>query len=456
MEKKYILSLAFIAVAGSFGGLLCGFETGIISGVLVAIKDSWHITEQIQGYLVSAAMVGCFIGAFINGFLTDRLGRRKILGAIACIYLIGCFLCANSNNIYMLIPARILNGIACGMANSVIPMYLSEISPQKTRGFFVSLYQLSCTTGILIAFIISYIFSTSGNWHNMYYSGCIPAAILLVCFFFLSESPRWLVSKGRDEEAKAVFAKIEPEEEVEKSVADIKSTIQSDNETQGEKFVFKKYLVLPLVIGIGIMFAQICTGINVILSYATDIFKNAGFTDSSTASLITISIGLVNFLMTFVAMYLSDKVGRKPLLISGALIMAISMFALALAFSSHSAFLGDMQKWLAVGAVICFICSFAYSLGPVAWILVSEIFPLQAKGFLMMITVASNFIFNIIVLALFPVVKVQLGSSITFGIFGIVCVVSILFIMFFTPETKGISLEKIEENWKKGISPLKF
>ena len=453
MNKKALFNLAVIAIAGSFGGLLAGYEMGIISGAQLFIIDEWKLNAQLQGYLVSIVMVGCFIGAFVNGFFADKIGRKKILGILGLIYLIGCLCCANAVDINMLIGSRIVNGIACGMANAIVPMYLSEISPKKTRGFFASLYQLSFTIGILGAYLIGFIFSSSANWRAMFLSGAVPAIILLIMYFFLSESPRWLVAKGREEEAKAVFEKIEEPELVENQIAEIKESMQ-DN-TSNTKASIKKWMIMPLIIAVGIMFAQICTGINVIICYAPKIFQSAGFNDPSSAMKITLVIGVVNFLMTFVAMYLSDRVGRKPLLLSGAALMGISMFLLAASFIIGNS-LGDMQKWVAVASIICFICSFAYSLGPVAWILVSEIFPLEAKGLLMTFPVAANFIFNIILNAKYPVMTETLGEGITFAIFGVICLISIVFIQFVVPETKGISLEKIEENWKNGVSPLKF
>ena len=453
MNKKALFNLAVIAIAGSFGGLLAGYEMGIISGAQLFIIDEWKLNAQLQGYLVSIVMVGCFIGAFVNGFFADKIGRKKILGILGLVYLIGCLCCANAVDINMLIGSRIVNGIACGMANAIVPMYLSEISPKKTRGFFASLYQLSFTIGILGAYLIGFIFSSSANWRAMFLSGAVPAIILLIMYFFLSESPRWLVAKGREEEAKAVFEKIEEPELVENQISEIKESMQ-DNPSN-TKASIKKWMIMPLIIAVGIMFAQICTGINVIICYAPKIFQSAGFNDPSSAMKITLVIGVVNFLMTFVAMYLSDRVGRKPLLLSGAALMGISMFLLAASFIMGNS-LGDMQKWVAVASIICFICSFAYSLGPVAWILVSEIFPLEAKGLLMTFPVAANFIFNIILNAKYPVMTETFGEGITFAIFGVICLISIVFIQFVVPETKGISLEKIEENWKNGVSPLKF
>lgn len=452
MNKRKFFNLALIAVAGSFGGLLAGYEMGIISGVQLFVGQEWNLSAEWIGILVSIVMVGCFAGALINGALADKIGRKKIIGLIGLFYLIGCLCCSHATCIQVLIAARIINGVACGLANAIVPLYLSEISPKKERGLFASLYQLSFTIGILGSYLVGYIFTSTENWRAMFMTGAIPAIILLILYFFLSESPRWLLLKGREDEARAVFEKIDEKDEIELSIADIKAGVKEES---GAKVALKKWMFMPLVIAIGIMIAQICTGINVIICYAPKIFQSVGFDDPSAAMKITILIGVVNFLMTFVAMYLTDKVGRKPLLLSGTIIMGLSMFLFA--FSSLFATqLGDYSKWLGVVAIIGFICSFAYSMGPVAWVLVSEIFPLEAKGFLMTFPVATNFICNIIVNALFPVMTEKLGTSVTFAAFGFICILAIVFIWLLVPETKGISLEKIEENWKNGVAPNKF
>ena len=453
MDKKILLNLIIIAIAGSFGGLIAGYEMGIISGAQLFIIDEWNLSAKLQGTLVAIVMVGCFFGAFMNGFLADKIGRKKLLGLIGLVYLIGCICCSNSADINMLIGSRIINGFACGVANAIVPMYLSEISPQKSRGLFASLYQLSFTIGILGAYLVGFIFSSSANWRGMFLAGAVPAIILIILYTFLYESPRWLVLKGKEEEARKIFEKIENPDEIEKQIEEIRTSI-NDNPS-AKKSGLQKWMMMPLFIAIGIMFAQICTGINVIICYAPKIFQSAGFDDPSAAMKITVVTGVVNVLMTFVATYLSDKAGRKPLLLSGAVIMGLSMFLFAFT-SLYSDIFGDYSKWLAVASIIGFICSFAYSLGPVAWVLVSEIFPLESKGFLMTFPVAANFIFNIIINAIYPVMTHNFGIGQTFSMFGIICIISVIFIIFFVPETKGLSLEEIEENWKNGVAPNKF
>ena len=251
-----------------------------------------------------------------------------------------------------------------------------------------------------------------------------------------------------------MFKKIEPDIDADKEIEDIKQTI-SKSSSKGEKFIFKKWMIMPFVVGIGIMFAQICTGINTIIYYAPTIFKSAGFDSNITAIYATAGIGLINFLMTIVAIYFTDKLGRKPLLYFGLTGVMLSLFALGTSFAFAGA-LGSHQKWVAVGSLVTYIIFFAMSLGPVGWIIVSEVFPLKIRGISMSICTVSNFAFNFFVVASFPVLLHRIGGAWTFWIFGFVSILCIIFVYFFVPETKGISLEKIEENWVNGINPRKF
>ena len=266
--------------------------------------------------------------------------------------------------------------------------------------------------------------------------------------------PSLACSKNRDEEAKKVFKKIEPTIDAEKEVEDIKQTINKSSENK-EKFIFKKWMIMPFIVGIGIMFAQICTGINTIIYYAPTIFKSAGFDSNITAIYATAGIGIINFLMTIVAIYFTDRLGRKPLLYFGLTGVMLSLFALGTSFA-FAGTLGSYQKWVAVGSLVTYIIFFAMSLGPVGWIIVSEVFPLKIRGISMSICTVSNFAFNFFVVASFPILLHRIGGAWTFWMFGFVSILCIIFVYFFVPETKGISLEKIEENWVNNVNPRKF
>ena len=450
---KYIW-LYVVAIVASLGGLLSGYDTGVISGALLFINETWLLPDTLQGFLVSSVLIGAVIGAATNGVLADIFGRKKIIMTTAVIFIIGSIMCAFAPNVYVLIISRIFVGFAVGIVNFVVPLYLSEISPKNLRGTLVSLYQWAITSGILFSYFINAAFAQAVyNWRWMLFAGVLPGLILFVGMCLMSDTPRWLVSKNRDKEAKAVFKKIEPDVDSDKEIQDIKTTLNSEG--QDKKFKFKKWMIMPFVVGVGIMFAQICTGINTIIYYAPTIFKTAGFDSNLTAIYATTGIGVVNFVMTIVAVFFTDRLGRKPLLYFGLIGVMLSLFALGTSFA-FAGVLGSSLKWVAVGSLVTYIICFAMSLGPIGWILVSEVFPLKIRGVAMSICTVSNFAFNFFVVGSFPILLHRIGGAWTFWMFGFVSLLCIIFVYFFVPETKGISLEQIESNWRKGIAPRKF
>ena len=450
---KYIW-LYIIAIVASLGCLLSGYDTGVISGALLFINETWVLPDTLQGFLVSSVLIGAVIGAATNGILADIFGRKKIIMATAVIFILGSILCAFAPNVYVLILSRIFVGFAVGIVNFVVPLYLSEVSPKNLRGTLVSLYQWAITAGILFSYFINAVFAQAVyNWRWMLFAGVVPGLVLFIGMCFMSDTPRWLVSKNRDDEAKKVFSKIEPDIEPEKEIAEIKETLVDNR--QEKTFRLKKWMIMPFVVGIGIMFAQICTGINTIIYYAPTIFKTAGFDSNLTAIYATTGIGVVNFIMTIVAVFFTDRIGRKPLLYFGLTGVMLSLFALGTSFA-FAGVLGSSLKWVAVGSLVTYIICFAMSLGPIGWILVSEVFPLRIRGIAMSVCTVSNFAFNFFVVGSFPVLLHRIGGAWTFWIFGIVSILCIIFVYFFVPETKGISLEEIESNWRRGVNPRDF
>lgn len=449
-EQSPSITLILVAITASLGGLLSGFDMGVISGALLYINQTWTLSPLEQGWLVSSAIVGSVIGAAANGVLADIYGRKKIIIATALIFIAGSLMCGYAATAGWLIFSRIIIGIAVGMISFVAPIYLSEIAPEKIRGSLVSLYQLALTAGILLSYLINRIFAnTELNWRWMLGSGTVPAVILLTGILFLHDTPRWLISKNRIDEARQVFRRILKKEEVEAHISEIQETLSTSSEKQ--KVKIKKWMLMPVFIGVGLMFVQICTGINTIIYYTPTIFNLAGFSDNISAIYATIGIGLVNFLMTFIAIAYIDKFGRKPLLYIGLSGMLISLFILSGAFA-----MGESGKWLAVASVVIYIASFAMSLGPICWIMVSEIIPLKIRGFAMSAATVANFAFNfIVVLSFLPMLEI-FGKAPTFFVFGLITILSLFFVYFFVPETKGISLEKIEKNWHNHIKPRNF
>lgn len=456
MRKIMFLWLYVVAIVASLGGLLSGYDTGVISGALLFINDSWNLSDSMQGIVVSSVLIGAVIGAATNGVLADIFGRKKIIMATAVIFIVGSILCGFAPNVYVLIASRILVGLAVGIVNFVIPLYLSEISPKVIRGTLVSLYQWAITAGILFSYFINAAFANAVySWRWMLLAGILPGLVLLVGMSLMSDTPRWLVSKNRDEEAKKVFKKIDPNADADVEIGEIKKTLASESEDSNKKIRFKKWMIMPFVVGIGIMFAQICTGINTIIYYAPTIFKIAGFDSNLNAIYATTGIGVINFLMTIVAVFFTDRLGRKPLLYFGLTGVMLSLVALGCAFA-FSSVLGDSLKWVAVGSLVTYIICFAMSLGPIGWIIVSEVFPLKIRGVAMSICTVSNFAFNFFVVGSFPILIHRIGGVYTFWGFAVVSLLCILFVYFFVPETKGISLEQIESNWLHGVKPRDF
>lgn len=440
-------TLYLVAFFAALGGLLSGFDTGVISGALLYINQEWTLTEFVQGFLVSTVLIGAALGAVLNGRLADILGRKKIILITAIIFFIGSIMCAVAPNVYILMLSRFVVGFAIGIITFSAPLYLSEISPEKIRGALVSMFQLAVTMGILFSYLSNAFFAEFyQSWRLMLLIGVVPALILAIGISFMSDTPRWYVLKGRFDDAKAVLEKIQPNVNSEDEINKIKSLI-SENDAK-EKFKFKKWMIFPLIVGVGGMFVQQWTGINTIIYYAPTILQQAGFSDNLGAICATIGIGVVNFLMTFVAIFATDKVGRKPLLYVGLVGMAICLFMLACSFK-YTGLLGDNAKYFALLSTILYIMFFAMSLGPVMILLVSEVFPLRIRGTMMSISMMSNFVFNFTVsLSFLPMLK-AFGEFNTFMLFSILSILSIIFVKYVIPETKGITLEEIERNWLK-------
>lgn len=433
--KKY-LYLYICALIAAFGGLLSGFDTGVISGALLYINESFPLSEYTSGLLVSAVSLGAILGAFVNGFFVDIIGRRKMLVLTAGLFFLASVFCFFSQNIVQLILSRALIGVAVGIVSFCGPLYLGEISPKEKRGQIVSLHQLAITFGILFSYLINFFCANLElNWRIMFLAGVIPSLILFIGLLFEKDTPRWYMIRNRVEDAKRALRLTLNKEDVDEEIEDISKTLQKDH-----KIAFSKKLLLPFIIGLGIMAVQQLTGINAIIYYAPTIFKSIGFASNQSALLITIFIGLINFLMTFVALALVDKLGRKPLLYIGLSGMLSSLLVMSFVFVSSLA----LMKYLAIVFCAIYIISFSMSLGPVAFILVSEVFPLRYRANAMSLAIVTNFLFNFFVSGLFPLALSKIGGFYTFMIFAFICVLGLLFVKFVVFETKGVSLEEIE------------
>jgi sugar porter (SP) family MFS transporter len=436
------------AVFAAIGGLLFGYDTGVISGALIFIKRTFGLSIFQQELAVSSVLVGAAVLAITGGSLSDRFGRRKMLLITSVVFIAGALVCAAAGSIQILILGRVFVGMGIGLASSVVPLYISEISPAKARGWQVSLFQLAITVGILAAYVADYVFTPSAAWRWMLGLAVIPGALLGAGMLFLPETPRFLARHGHFDLARTVLVKIRGTEDVEKEFQEI-STASQETALRGHISDLLLPAVRPaLMIGIGLAVFQQVTGINTIIYYAPYIIRTAGISSIQGSILATAGIGTVNVVMTLVSMWLIDRVGRRPLLLTGIAGMIVSLGALGYIFH-HSK--GGEFAGLAVVILMFYVASFAISLGPIFWLLIAEIYPLKIRGLAAGIAAGTNWLANFAVSLTFLSLLKLLGPSLTFWLYGLLAIGSWLFSYYLVPETKGRSLEEIETVLHKGL-----
>ena len=440
-----------IAIVEAIGGLLFGFDTGVISGALLLIKEQWHLGTLAQEIVTSAVLIGAIIGALSSGRVADTYGRKKVIIATAIIFAIGSIATALSPNAEILVLGRIVLGIAIGVASFTVPLYISEVSPSEIRGSLVSLNQLMITIGIVVSYLVNFsLASVDEGWRYMFAFGLIPSILLFVGMLFLPGSPRWLMSVGREEEAKASLRLVYSEEGAEKEFGGINKAIHTNTEKVRYKELLAPYVKPVLIIGIGIMFFQQATGINTVIYYSPTILQMAGFGSPKDAMLAALPIGIVNVLATILSIYLIDRIGRKALLYIGITGMVVSLFVLGGVFSMDTASGSDAMKYLALGSLVFYIASFGISLGPIAWLLIAEIFPVRVRNIGMSIATLSNWLFNLIVALTFLSIVDLVGATGTFWLYAAIGLATLWFIWKYIPETKGKTLEEIEGHFATG------
>ncbi|MFH1310075.1 MAG: sugar porter family MFS transporter [Candidatus Omnitrophota bacterium] len=448
-KKNSSIFVCVIAAVAAFAGLLFGYDTGVISGAILFIKDQFALSPTVEEAVVSAVLLGAVIGAASSGQLSDKFGRRRVLIVTAIIFALGSIGTAMAPSVAILIAGRIVIGVAIGVASFTAPLYISEVSPAHIRGALVSLNQLAITCGIVFSYVVDYSLAGNESWRWMFGIGVLPAIVLGVGMLFLPESPRWLMSRNLGEIAKKVLAKVRGRKDVQEEINEIKETL--GEESGGWKELWEPWLRLPLFIGLILGLFQQITGINVVIYYAPTIFEFAGFNSAAVAILATAGVGIVNVAMTIVAVKLVDRVGRRPLLAIGLIGMTISLTVLGIAFSLPT--LTVALKWIAVGSLMLYVASFAISLGPIFWLIIAEIYPLKIRGRAMSLATMFSWICNLVVAMTFLTLIQKLGKAGTFWTYGAICIVGWVFCYFFVPETKGHSLEEIEEHWKKRKGP---
>lgn len=440
MIKRNNTFLIMVTFAAALGGLLFGFDTAVISGVVPFIKNYFKLDDITLGWAVSSILVGCVFGVLLSGKPADIFGRRKTLLIASLLFFISAIGSALSEHLYVFIIFRFIGGIAVGTASTLSPMYISEISPAGKRGSLVSLNQLTIVIGILVAFFSNYLLVNTGvnNWRWMLAVMGMPALLFFVTLLFIPESPRWLAQKGKNDVAFKILERINGTKVAEFEMQSIKGSIVL--EAKGSlKEVFSKEISPLIWIGIVVaVFSQV-TGINSIMYYAPMIFAKTGIKVNN-ALMQTIAVGSVNLLFTFVAIKYIDKFGRKPLLIAGSIGMAISLFVLANAFYRH-----EFGGYLILAFVLIYIASFAMSLGPVTWVFVAEIYPNRIRSEAMSVAVVFLWAAVFLVTFTFPYLLNVFGGGTAFLIFGFMCVIYLVFLFMKIPETKGKSLEELEK-----------
>ncbi|WP_106478838.1 sugar porter family MFS transporter [Phytohalomonas tamaricis] len=451
---KIVPMVWFSCALAALAGLLFGMDVGVISGAQAGIEATFQISEQMMGWIVGSMMLGAAIGAFGAGQISRLLGRKKSLLLSAVLFVAGSLLAAWSWSPAVLIAARILLGLAVGIASFTAPLYLSEIAPERIRGTTISMYQLMVTVGILAAFLsntaLSYLEGESWRW--MLGVIAIPAVLLFVGVLMMPNSPRWLASQERYNEARQVLNKLRSgEHEVENEMDEIQESMKLEQHTSGwAMFRSNPNFRRSVTLGVALQLVQQFTGINVIMYYAPKIFQLTGFEDTAAQLWSTVIVGLVNVFATFIAIGFVDRWGRKPILYTGFAIMTVSMAVLGtlLNIGTTTAAL----QYTAMTALLVFVAGFAMSAGPLVWTLCAEIQPLKGRDFGITCSTVANWVANMIVGTYFLVIINNAGGPITFWLLAAINFLFVFFIAVFVPETKGISLEKIEKNLMSGKS----
>jgi sugar porter (SP) family MFS transporter len=435
------LYLVLICLVAATGGFLFGFDTAVISGVIEFIADPkvFNLNVLEKGWAVSCIIIGCMIGCVFTGPLSDKYGRKRMLQFAALVFLFSTLGCTLSGSYSVFIINRTIAGIAVGSASMLSPMYIAEVSPARHRGKLGTLNLLAIFIGQSAAFITNFFLRGYGglnNWRWMIGIMVIPSAVLLLMLFFIPESPRWLVEKQRHNMAYKILKRINGMELAERELTNIKESIGVVKGKLGE--LFKGRMFRLLLIGIALAVFQQITGVNVIMYYAPSIFKSAGFATSS-ALFQTAIMGLVNLTFAITAMFFVDSLGRKPLMIIGSIGMGISLLLLGIVFITN-----HFHGYLVLFCIMGFLASFGFSLGPVVWVLIAEIFPNNLRSHAVAVSTFSLWTANFVVSFTFPYLLVNLKGY-TFLVYAFMCFLCLVFVIKYLTETKGKTLEQIEK-----------
>lgn len=438
-----------ISIVAALGGLLFGYDTAVIAGAIGPLTVKFDLSPAMVGWAVSSAIWGCVFGAMTAGYLSDRWGRKNVLIITAVLFTISAIGSAIPSSLLTFVIARFIGGLGIGAASMLSPLYIAEIAPSNKRGRLVTLYQLAIVIGINLIYFVNMQIAAAGDetwnvemgWRYMLGSGTLPALLFLILLFFVPESPRWLIKRNRNKEALNTLERVNGTDEANKIFDEIKSTLNEESGTVKELFApgLRRALMIGVVLA---LFSQI-TGINAIIYYAPEIFKSAGLASGS-ALAQTFLIGIVNTLFTFVALWLIDLVGRKKLVLWGVSGMIICLLGTGLCFYLNM--VGGV--WLLI-FILGYIACFASSLGPIPWVIMSEIFPTKIRGIAMSFATLVLWIGVVLITQLTPVLLESAGGAFTFWLFMINAIILLIFTWLRIPETKNRTLEEIERSWKQ-------
>jgi sugar porter (SP) family MFS transporter len=438
-------------------GLLFGYDQGVISGALPLLQKDLDLSTLESEIVTSWVTLGALFGALVAGGTADRIGRRWTAVTAGVLFAVGALIEAVAPGAGMLTFGRVVTGLGVGFASVVAPLYAAEMAPKWLRGRFVSTYQLAITVGILFAYLADDALTGSDRWRLMFGLAVIPGVALVIGFLVMPESARWLLKMGRRDEARASLVKVDGPEIADAELAQIETDLRIDQQEGQANWseVMAPSLRRALWVGIGLAVLQQVTGINAIIYYANEIFAEAGFTTAEQQAKATLwAVGVVNVLATLIAVAWVDKFGRRPLLLTGLVGMTVSLSAVGLSFAAmentaESATSTTVGGIVTVLALVVFIASFAFSMGPIVWTLISEIYPNRVRGRAISVATAANWLAAFLVAQFFLSLVDAIGESTTFFLFAALCVVSFVFVWRLVPETKGRSLEEIQERWVK-------
>lgn len=424
-------SVTAVTAIAAVGGFLFGYDTGVISGALLFIRHDFDLTAFEEGAIVSSLLLGAMLGALAGGSWADRFGRKRTILAAAALFIAGIVLAIVAESEGVLILARFVIGLGVGVASDTVPLYIGEMAPPEARGRLVSMNQLMITVGIVAAYLVDYVFSAGENWRAMFAVGLIPAGILGLGMLLLPDTPRWLLSRGREREARAIAEQLGQADVLEIGDA------RGQEVKRDWRALAARNLRRVLVIGIGLAVLQQVTGINTVIYYAPTILQEVGLA-SDNAILSAVPIGVVNIVMTVVSIAVIDRVGRRPLVLGSLAGMVVSIAGLGFVFQL------DAGGAVAVICLVAYVASFAIGMGPIFWLLIAEIYPQRVRGEAMSVATASNWLANFAVAQTFPLLLSGIGSAATFWIYAGLGVLAIWFALALVPETKDRTLEELE------------